>query len=63
MRQFINILQVVFVILLVLTLFIWLMARGSGHNIPLKTNVEFGIQSLILVILLILSIFIKRKIN
>jgi hypothetical protein len=63
MRQFIIILQVVFVILLVLTLFVWLIAQGSSHNIPLKTNVAFGIQSLILVLLLISSIFIKRKVN
>ena len=63
MRQFIIILQVVLGILLAFIIFVGLVAQGSGHNIPVKTNVEFIVMSIILTLLLVLSSFIKAKLK
>jgi hypothetical protein len=63
MRQFIIILQFIVGILLALIIFVGLIAQGSGHNIPLGTNVFFVATSLILVALLFISSYIKRKIK
>jgi hypothetical protein len=48
MKQMIKPLQITLIILLILDISIWLMAKGGGHIIPLKTNLKFGITGLIL---------------
>lgn len=60
MRQLVIIIKVILIILLILNLFVWLMAHGSGHNIPLKTDLKFGITTCILLILLPLVIYWGR---
>ena len=61
MRKLMIILKIVFIILLILNTFIGIIAQGSGHNIPLRTNLIFGIVDLLLVALIILTIYLGRK--
>lgn len=61
MRQLLIIIKVILTILLILNLSVWLMAHGSGHNIPLKTDLKFGITTCILLILLPLVIYWGRN--
>ena len=60
-RKIITILKIVFTVILVLNTFIWLIAQGSGHRIPVKTNLIFGTTSFIFLILVILTIYLGRK--
>lgn len=53
MRQLLLILRIIFIILFILNVSIWIIAQGSGHNIPLRTNLIFGIRSFICLILII----------
>jgi LPXTG-motif cell wall-anchored protein len=46
---------------LVTFLIIWLLANGSGHRIPAKTNWTFGLYSLGLLLLVLLFVFLVRK--
>lgn len=57
MRPLILIAKIILTILFVLNSLIWFAAQGSGHNIPLRTNVIFGIVSFIFLILLIFFIY------
>jgi hypothetical protein len=57
----ISIIRVALIILLVLDLIIWLMAQGSSHNIPLKTNLIFGAYALILFGVILSLRFFKTK--
>jgi len=38
MSKLIKILIIIFTALLILNTFIWVIAQGSGHNIPFKKN-------------------------
>jgi hypothetical protein len=60
MHKLILGLQIVLIILFVLNTFIWLIAHGSGHNIPLKTDLKFGIADLVLISLTILIFYLGR---
>jgi heme A synthase len=57
MRLLMIILKVILTSFLLLILFVWLMAHGSGHNIPLKTDLKFGITTCILLVLLLFTIY------
>jgi hypothetical protein len=41
--------------------FVWLVAQGSGHHIPAKTQWFFGTASFLLMIALIYLVFWKRR--
>jgi uncharacterized membrane protein YphA (DoxX/SURF4 family) len=53
--------KILVIILLILNVFFWLLAHGSGHKIPSKTDWSFGISSLILLGLAFLLNFTLRK--
>ncbi len=53
MRQLIKIIKVLLIIILFSNLFVWLLAHGSGHRIPIKTDLKFGITACILFVLII----------
>lgn len=61
MRQLSVILKIILAILLLITLFVWLMAHGSGHDIPIETDLKLGITGIVLFALLILAIYHGRK--
>jgi uncharacterized membrane-anchored protein len=61
MKYFIIIGKVVFAILLVANAFIGLVAQASSHNIPFSTNLIFGIRVLVSFALLLLFIFLGRR--
>lgn len=63
MKKAIFIVQWILSILLIITLFFGLMSLASSHKISIKTNIQVGITSLALVILLLLSEFTKRKLR
>lgn len=41
------------ILCLIISLFIWGMAHGTGHNIPVETNLIYGSISLISVLMLV----------
>jgi len=55
MRNLLQAMQVLLSILLGVFLFVWLMYHGSGHNIPLQTDVTLGGSVGIIVVLLVLT--------
>ena len=61
MRQLLMIIKIGLTIFFLVTLFIWVIAHGSGHNIPFKTELAFSITSIILLILLLFTIYLSRK--
>jgi len=61
MRQALGILKTLLIIILILNLSLWLFSHGSGHNIPLKTDLKFGITACVLLFLLTGVIFFGRK--
>jgi hypothetical protein len=64
MKIVIKVIIVITYVLLVLNLFFWVAAHGSGHKIPLKTNLSFGISSLVLLALaLSLNRYCKIKLR
>jgi hypothetical protein len=46
---------------LAMNTFIWLVAQGTGHIIPLKTNLAFGFFEGFLILLLIVFLKINKK--
>lgn len=54
MKITIIIIQIVLVAALAVNMFIWLIAHASGHKIPSKTDLVFGLRSLFLIIALLL---------
>lgn len=57
----VSLFKVVIYLLLFLCLFLFVIANGSGHNIPLKTNAAIVIPGLVLVLILFLLPGEKRK--
>lgn len=47
--------------LVVIQLFIWFLALGSGHNLPNDTQIAFLRNSIILIVLLIGVVFWRRN--
>ena len=61
MRKFLIIIKFISISLAILCLFVWLLAHGSGHAIPLKTDLKFGSTNCILLITtLVATAKIKR---
>jgi hypothetical protein len=61
MKQLLMVIKIILFLVLCLNIFIWIIAQGTGHNIPLKTNLIFGIRGIILLILFLLSIYWGRR--
>ncbi|MDZ7897987.1 MAG: hypothetical protein U5N85_08160 [Arcicella sp.] len=61
MKTVIFFAKVLVIVLLILNLFFWLLAHGSGHKIPPKTDWSFGISSLVLLGLAFLLNFVRKK--
>ncbi len=61
MRQVLTILKAILIIILILNLSLWLFSHGSGHNIPLKTDLKFGITACVLLFLLTGVIYFGRN--
>jgi hypothetical protein len=61
MRVLIVILRVLVIIALSAVLFFWLAAHASGHKIPSETDWSFGITSVLLLLVLLVLFFIRRK--
>jgi hypothetical protein len=63
MKILISTLKIIFSILLVLDVFFAGMSHGSGHNIPLKTDIYILSIGVILISILILLSYLGRKID
>ncbi len=61
MKTVIFLTKILAILLLILNVFFWLLAHGSGHKIPSKTDWSFGISSIILLGLAFLLNFIGKK--
>jgi hypothetical protein len=61
MRQAITVLKTLLIIILILNLSLWLFSHGSGHSIPLKTDLKFGITAFSLLFLLTGVIYFGRN--
>ena len=55
MRKFLIIIKFISIVLLILCLFVWLLAHGSGHAIPLKTDLQFGSTNCILLFIILVA--------
>lgn len=61
MRKALTILKAFLIIILILNLSLWLFSHASGHNIPFKTDVKFGITACVLLLLLTGVFYFGRK--
>lgn len=61
MKTLILILKIILSVLLVLDIFIWIIAHGSGHTIPNRTDWSFALTALILLGLLFIVNFADRR--
>ncbi len=52
MKLALTILKIILIVLLILDLLLWVSAYGSGHRIPPKTDLQFGITAFVLICLL-----------
>ncbi len=61
MNKFLIFLKILIAIFACLTLLLWLMIHGTSHNIPLSTEIAYGISLIILDLLFaVVDLFIKR---
>lgn len=63
MKKFLIFLKVILILLIILDLLFWLLAHGSGHLIPVQTDIGIGITAGVLIILLIAISVYKKKIE
>jgi hypothetical protein len=63
MKRLISFFKIAIVIALFLDLFFCLMAHGSGHKIPSKTDWSFGLSAFILIVFLMYLVHLKKFIN
>lgn len=63
MYKWMLILQILLIVLFVLFSLFWFIIHGSGHNIPLKTELKFGIVDLVLASLTIGAFYLGNKRN
>jgi hypothetical protein len=62
MKSFIGVIQGLLILLVFVVVFLMLLYHGSGHQIPLKTDIIYSSVIVILIILYIILIPIKRRI-
>lgn len=63
MKKLLQILQVIVGLLLILNLFFWAGLYGSGHKIPVKTDITIFLYVSVLSLLFILLKYIRRRID
>ena len=61
MRRVILILQIVLGGVLIANLLVWVIAQGSSHNIPLKTNLKFGLSCILIIAFIVIFEFIRKR--
>jgi len=61
MTLFTKILRAIFVVFLCVNLFTWGMTYATGHVIPGKTNIFFGLNGIVLLGLVILFNYLHNK--
>ncbi len=62
MKLIIRIVRITVIILLILCTLFWIMAHGSGHNIPIKTDKTVGLTIAVLLVLLLIFNFLEKRI-
>jgi len=63
MKKFLKFIKVILILLIILIFLFWLLAHGSGHLIPVQTDIDIGITAGVLIILLIAISVYKKKIE
>lgn len=63
MKIIITLIQVLLSLLFFLDLFFWAALYGSGHRVPQKTETTIIQVAGLLILLLIVSTFIRRRLN
>jgi len=63
MKALLFIVTIALIIGLVFNLFIWMIAQGSGHNIPKATNISYAVRSVALLIASILFTIVLKRIK
>ncbi len=63
MKKLITILQAIGGVLLFIDLSFWAALYGSGHKIPIKTDITLGCYASTLIFLLIVLWYLNRKRN
>lgn len=61
MKSAIQVIRVILTLLLCFFAFTWLIYHGSGHKIPLNTDLSFGYSIGILIVLIIFITIVDRK--
>lgn len=60
MKLILNIILIILIVLAIGDLSMWLIAYGSGHKIPSRTNETFIIIFFILLLLISITVWLKR---
>jgi hypothetical protein len=63
MKTRLMLMKIILLALLLIDLFFWAVAYGSGHKLPVSTNLYFSFAALLITGLLITVIFGARKIR
>ncbi len=63
MKRLLQILQVGIALLLTLALFFWAALHGTGHKIPVKTDITAFVYTSVLTLLFVILKYIRRKID
>lgn len=61
MQKVLKIFQIFLYVLLAANLFFWGTIYGSGHKVPADTNRHFAFISLVIIMLLIIVFFLRKK--
>ena len=61
MYKFLMVLKVVLLVLFILFSFFWFVIHGSSHNIPIKTEIGYGIMDILLAVLTILAFYLDKR--
>jgi len=61
MKIAIQIIKFFLLVALCFTIFVWLMYHGSGHKIPLKTDILFGVTCASLIAFYFLLFVLRKK--
>jgi peptidoglycan/LPS O-acetylase OafA/YrhL len=63
MKILLNVFLGVLILLAVANLLFWIMAIGSGHNIPTRTTNSILLLFILLGVLIALVVYLKRRIS
>lgn len=63
MKAILVVCLLLFVLVLVFLCFMWLLYHGSGHNIPVKTDISFVLSTLVNIAIIVLLWVIVKKVS